>query len=246
MLKNGKLTFYLILTYVGFQIVSIFLAKPLITFFEASTDDAKIAAYKGLAWALFTTNFITVIIFLLLMRTNKLFLKNVFNGKTSSFGKSVLWGFIGFFLVMGAQILGAIIEQSIGIEPGSENTELVSDIAKVAPIMILPIALFAPILEEIVFRRAIFGGVYRKSNFWIAAIVSAAIFAVVHNDFEHIIIYLFSGLVFSYLYYRTKRLMTSMIAHLLLNSYVTVIQLNYDKIIDMQKQLKQALIMFIQ
>ncbi|KXH78541.1 CPBP family intramembrane glutamic endopeptidase [Sporosarcina sp. HYO08] len=245
-MKNGKLYFYLLLTYVAFQIVSVFLAQPLITFFEGSTDDVKEAAYKGVAWSLFTTNFITLIIFLLLMRTNKSFLKNVFDGKAVSFWTSVLWGFIGFFLVMGAQILGAIIEQSIGIEPGSENTELVSDIAKVAPIMILPIALFAPILEEIVFRRAIFGGVYRKSNFWIAGVVSAAIFAVVHNDFEHIIIYLFSGLVFSYLYYRTKRLMTSMIAHLLLNSYVTVIQLNYDKILELQKQLQQTFILFLQ
>ena len=143
----------------------------------------------------------------------------MFKGKNASIGNAVLWGFIGFFLALVGQMLAAVIETTIGIEPGSENTALLSDIAKVSPIIIISIVLFAPFLEEIIFRRVIFGGLYQKTNFWIAAIVSGLIFAAVHGEFEHLLIYMAPGLVFSYLYYRTKRLLTPMIAHLLMNGF---------------------------
>ena len=80
-----------------------------------------------------------------------------------------------------------------------------TNIAKASPIVIISMVLFAPFLEEIVFRRVIFGGVYMKTNFWIAALSSALVFAAVHNEFEHLLIYLMPALVFAYLYYRTKR-----------------------------------------
>ena len=91
-------------------------------------------------------------------------------------------------------MLAGTIESCIGIEPGSDNTAILSDIAKVSPIIIISIVLFAPFLEEIIFRRVIFGGVYQKTNFWIAAIVSALVFAAVHNEFEHLLIYMVPGL----------------------------------------------------
>ena len=95
--------------------------------------------------------------------------------------------------------------------------------------------LFAPILEEIIFRRVIFGGLYQKTNFIIAALISGLIFAAVHGEFEHLLIYIAPGLVFSYIYYQTKRLLTPIIAHLLMNGFVIIIQLNYDKLEKLQK-----------
>ncbi len=142
-------------------------------------------------------------------------------------------------------MLAATIENLIGITPGSDNTTLLSDIAKVSPIIIISIVLFAPFLEEIIFRRVLFGGFYQKTNFLIAAIASGIIFAAVHNEFEHILMYLMPGLVFSYLYYRTKRLLTPMIAHLLMNGFVVIVQLNSDKLLKLQ-EMKQAIIVFFQ
>lgn len=55
--------------------------------------------------------------------------------------------------------------------------------------------------------------------------------------------YLMPGLVFSYLYYRTKRLLAPMIAHFLMNGFVAVVQLNIDKIQQLQ-DMKQAIILF--
>ncbi len=203
-------------------------------------------AYRASAWSLFISNALAAIIFLWFIVQNKKFLP-IFKEKKSSTGNAILWGFIGFFLVMGGQMLAATIESLFGITTGSDNTAVLSDIAKVSPIIIISIVLFAPLLEEIVFRRILFGGIYQKTNFWIAAIVSALIFAAMHNEFEHLLMYMAPGLIFSYLYYRTKRLLTPMIAHLLLNGFVVIAQLKFDdiqKYLDELESLKQAMFVF--
>ena len=96
--------------------------------------------------------------------------------------------------------------------------------------MIIVIAVIGPILEEFVFRRVIFGSFFQVWGFWLSAIVSAIVFAAIHFDFTHILLYTICGLIFAFLYYKTKRLLTSIVAHILLNSYVSVINLNFDKI----------------
>lgn len=226
------------------QVGSIYLGKYLIEYFSADDSLTVLeASYNGAAWSLFIVNSIAAIIFLLFIFLNKNFLK-VFKGKPASIGNTILWGFIGFFLALLGQMLAGLIESSLfGIEPGSENTALLSDIAKVSPIIIVSMVIFAPLLEEILFRRILFGGLYQKTNFMIAAVVSALIFAAVHGELEHLLIYTAPALVFSYIYYRTKRLLAPIIAHLLMNGFVVIIQLNYDKILELQK-LNEAFISF--
>lgn len=231
---------YLLVTYILMQISSVYLAKGLFEGFPWNEHYSKEdIAYRASAWSLFIVNTLAATVFGVFMVRNKKFLQ-VFKGKKSSLGNAILWGVIGFFLALGGQMLAAVIETMIGITPGSDNTAMLSDIAKVSPIIIISIVLFAPFLEEIIFRRILFGGIYQKTNFWIAAIASAVIFAAVHNEFEHILIYMAPGLIFSYLYYRTKRLLTPMIAHLLMNGFVVFLQLNADEL----QNIKQAFIAF--
>ena len=245
-MKNWKIYLYLLFTYILMHVGSVFLAQGLFENFpwneQYTEQDIE---YRASSWSLFTVNAIAAIIFLLIILPKKNFFQ-VFKGKKSSIGNSVLWGFIGFFLALGGQMLAGAIEIAIGIEPGSDNTAILSDIAKVSPIIIISIVLFAPFLEEIIFRRVIFGGVYQKTNFWIAAIVSALVFAAVHNEFEHLLIYMMPAFVFSYLYYRTKRILTPMIAHLLMNGFVVILNLNLEKIQQWQEDMKQALNLFLQ
>lgn len=244
-MKNWKISLALLITYILMHVSSIFLSEGLFLYFPWDEQFTKQdMAYRASSWTLFTVNLIAAIIFLVLIVPEKNFFQ-VFKGKKSSIGNSVLWGFIGFFLALGGQMLAGAIEVAIGIEPGSDNTAILSDIAKVSPIIILSIVLFAPFLEEIIFRRVVFGGVYQKTNFWIAAIVSALVFAAVHNEFEHLLIYMMPAFVFSYLYYRTKRILTPMIAHLLMNGFVVVLNLNIEKIQQWQEDLKQAIIFFM-
>ncbi len=57
-----------------------------------------------------------------------------------------------------------------------------------------------------------------------AAIVSAIFFAIIHFDFSHILLYTICGLIFAFLYHKTKRIWTSIIAHVMLNGFVTLVQ----------------------
>lgn len=228
------------------HISSIFVTIPLIRYFSknpALTEQE--INFHGIAWSLFLTNLVAAIIFFLFISRKKGFFK-VFDGKPASLGTTVLWGVLAFFMALIGQMLAGLIEMALfGIEAGSENTAILSEIAMISPIIIISIVFFAPLLEEIVFRRVLFGGLYSKTNFWIAAIVSAVIFAVVHNELEHTLIYMAPALVFSFVYYKTKRLLAPIIGHLLMNGFVVVIQLNYDKIMDLQ-DLQQMIIAYFQ
>ncbi|SDZ50917.1 hypothetical protein SAMN05421736_11559 [Evansella caseinilytica] len=140
-------------------------------------------------------------------------------------GETVLWSIVGIFMAYGAQIAAGLIEMYIlGIEPGSENTQTIVDWAKAVPLLIVVVAVFVPIMEEIVFRKVIFGSLYRRFGFWIAALLSGLIFAVVHMDFAHLLVYLAMGVVFAYLYVKTKRIIVPIIAHVGINSFVMLIQ----------------------
>lgn len=248
-MKNWKMYIYLLLTYIAMQVGSVYLAELLIGYMKSKPGLQELqATYHGFAWSLFIVNTIAAIIFLVLIARNKKFMQ-VFKGKKASIGSIFLWGIIGFFLAMGGQMLAASIESMFGVTPGSDNTALLTDIAKTSPIVIISMVLFAPLLEELVFRRVIFGGIYMKTNFWVATLVSAVVFAAVHNELEHLLIYTMPALVFAYLYYRTKSILTPMIAHGLMNGFVVVVQLNYDKLqryIEEMEKVKQAVIIFIQ
>ncbi len=245
-MKNWKIYIALIITYIIMHISSIFATIPLLSYFskDFSLTEQEIG-FHAAAWSLFLTNLAAAIVFFLFIRRKKGFFK-VFSGKPSSFGATILWGILAFFLALFGQMFAGLLEMALfGIEAGSDNTAILSEIAKISPIIIISMVIFAPLLEEIIFRRVLFGGLYNKTNFWIAAIVSALVFAVVHNELEHTLVYMAPALAFSFVYYKTKRLLAPMIGHFLMNGFVVVIQLNYDKIMELQ-ELQQSLIAFFQ
>ncbi|WP_336046922.1 CPBP family intramembrane glutamic endopeptidase [Solibacillus ferritrahens] len=178
-------------------------------------------------WSTISFGIAFVVSFILISRNKQFW--DVFKGEKASIGASIGWGIIGFFLVFLGQTIGAYIELALGIDMGSENTEAIMNVTKVAPIMIVATVFLGPILEELVFRRVIFGSIIQNYNFWIASIVSAIVFAAIHMDFTHILLYTICGMIFAFLYYKTKRLLTPIIAHILLNGFVTFVQMNADK-----------------
>ena len=227
-----KTAFYILLTYIFvFQLSGIILRIPAISDFVLGLVDAP-ADQKGsiiTSWWTFVTGILSlIIIFALVMRHKGFF--NVYKGQKATIPQAIGWGVIGFFLIFFGQSLGAYIEMAIGIDPGSDNTQVFMEIAKVAPVMILVIAVIGPILEELVFRRVIFGSLIQVQSFWLSAIISGVIFAAIHFDFEHILLYTICGLIFAFLYHKTKRIITSIISHILLNSFVILVQLNTENL----------------
>ncbi|MEK4230941.1 CPBP family intramembrane glutamic endopeptidase [Solibacillus sp. FSL H8-0538] len=230
--RTQKTAFYVLLTYIFFQLSAFLLILIpglkdfLLGFIDAPNANDQLTILSGW-WSTISFGLAFIISFALI-QTNKQFW-DIFKGEKASISASIGWGIIGFFLVFLGQTIGAYIEMALGIDYGSENTEAIMNITKVAPIMILATVVFGPVLEELVFRRVIFGSIIKNYNFWISSVISAIFFAAIHMDFSHILLYTICGMIFAFLYYKTKRLLTSIVAHMLLNGFVTFLQMNADK-----------------
>jgi len=167
-----------------------------------------------------TSFLITLIIVLLLLWPEHRFVRDA---ERADFGEAVKWALIGIFLVYITQIAAAIIEQAIfGTPVQSKNTEKIIRLSTISPYVILVVVIVGPILEEIIFRKIIFGELYKKTNFWIAGIISSLLFALLHAD-GHIILYGSIGLVLCYLYRKTKRIVVSMVAHGTMNTIAVLV-----------------------
>lgn len=88
----------------------------------------------------------------------------------------------------------------------------------------LTIGLIGPISEELIFRSAILGGMLRKGvTPWIAVVVSAMIFGLVHGNPQQIPFAFIVGLLFAFVYYRTGSIIPCMICHVINNSTAVVL-----------------------
>ncbi|UOR10296.1 CPBP family intramembrane glutamic endopeptidase [Halobacillus amylolyticus] len=230
-----KRYWYIILTYVAAQL-STFVGLPLMLVLGLNQSDA-IAA-----WSVISFTIATIIILRLLRKDMK---QATMREDRSGAGKIILWSILGVFLALFAQGIAALIETEIfGVPAGSENTMNLMEIARQSPLFILLPVVFAPITEEIIFRKIIFGSIYKKSNFFVAVLLSALIFGAFHFDFEHILVYFAMGVVFAFLYVKTKSIITPIIAHMAMNSFVVITQffVSEEEIRRMQEQLQTIFI----
>lgn len=244
--KTKKTSLYVLLIFIAVQLSPALFVKPTYNYFLAEGMEPDMAKSATFGWLIFSAMAIGFIAALIVIFRDKKFF-DIWKDKKLSFGWSIIWGIFGFLLLLIGQSLAALIEFAIGIEPGSENTSNLVNIAEVVPAAIFAVVLFGPALEELVFRRVIFGSLNQATNFWFATAVSAIVFAVVHWEFAHILLYFTTGLVLAFLYQKTKSILTPIIAHILLNGYVMVIQFNMDKInrfIERMEQLEQIQFIF--
>lgn len=88
----------------------------------------------------------------------------------------------------------------------------------------LTIGVVGPIAEEIIFRSAILGGMLRRGiTPWIAIVVSAMIFGLVHGNPQQIPFAFLVGMLFAFVYYRTGSVIPCMICHIVNNSTAVVL-----------------------
>lgn len=143
------------------------------------------------------------------------------------FFRAIAWGIIGTALVIVLQFVVSYVTFILGQNPASANTATLVTLAKINPFFVLAITVGAPIMEELVFRKVLFGnlstlfGMRSNLGLTIMAIISSLAFAFMHND-SHIFLYAAIGLLFCWLYHKTGRIQTSMIAHILMNGLVVL------------------------
>jgi membrane protease YdiL (CAAX protease family) len=218
---------YILIAYILMQLSS-FIGVPLVyrIGIRAGQDPVFMRQAAPGYWIVISFSITLTIILLILRkaRTDALLVRKA----PASPGESIVWAIAGVFLALFAQGIAANIEANLfGVDPGSKNTENILQIIKTFPASMLVSSIFGPILEEIVFRKIIFGSLYKRFSFWIAATISSVIFAMAHMEFEHILLYSAMGFTFAFLYVRTGRILVPIFAHVAMNTLVVVVQLFY-------------------
>ena len=189
-------------------------------------------------WTIFSFC-LALIIVLLLMRNDMKEHALSRNQEQASLPISIFWSILGFFLALFAQGIAIRIEQQFGINPESKNTEAILSIIKQVPLMIIVSSIIGPILEEIIFRKIIFGSLYKRFNFVISALISSIIFGFAHSDRDqHLLLYAAMGFTFAFLYVKTKRILVPIFAHVTMNTLVAVLQIYQEEIENFRKNIQ--------
>lgn len=135
----------------------------------------------------------------------------------------LIWGVCGIILVLLIQILASFIEQTIFHIPAkSLNTTALMTTMQHQPFLIFATTIAAPIMEEITFRKAIFGGLASGLKLTLAAVISSLLFAFLHQD-GHLLIYTAIGLFLCWLYHKTGSIFTTIISHAGMNLIVILL-----------------------
>ncbi|MCC2684192.1 MAG: amino terminal protease family [Paenibacillaceae bacterium] len=74
-----------------------------------------------------------------------------------------------------------------------------------------------PIMEELAYRKVIFGFLNNKFGFWAAAIVSSVIFAAAHFSWQRAPAYFAVGMLLCHVYRKSGSLTPAIMAHMSLN-----------------------------
>ena len=169
--------------------------------------------------------------------------KYVYNGKFNSIDasskkglkKSLLFSIVILILtVIFLFVLKNFLTNILGVVRKSKNTMFTVYLLKKTLFSIFVIVFTGPMFEEIVYRKILFGYLYdlhlgcnKYVRFITSALVSSIIFGATHDGVFHpaMITYVVYGLVFSSVYFYTKRISTSMMVHVLNNLFLAIMDI---------------------
>src|SRR5699024_2543309 len=161
-----------------------------------------------------------------------------------SIDKVIGWAAPGLLLAwVGEFAASYFLCEVVGVDSSSDNSEIIIQIENMSPLFIVSPAILGPILEEIIYRKILFGYLNDKFNVWIAAFVSSLIFGLVHMEMQTLIVYMVMGLVFAYIYWKTKRIIIPILVHVSINSFAVLIPLVVD--VEKLEKMQEELMIFL-
>lgn len=126
----------------------------------------------------------------------------------------------GIVVSLAFEILYGLIVQQLNL-PLQTNADRLTQQAHYIPFTIfftlLAAVIVAPICEEVFFRGYLFGGLLRGMNVWLATLISALLFTLVHGDIGSAAPLLIIGLILPVLRWRTGSLWPGVALHTLNN-----------------------------
>ncbi|WP_101772272.1 CPBP family intramembrane glutamic endopeptidase [Peptostreptococcus faecalis] len=139
--------------------------------------------------------------------------------------KNIIYILVGFISMRIIAYAGTAILKIQGME-NSMNDAMLTGLYKNTSwyLIIVTIVIFAPIVEEIIFRGYIIGRLFENKQI-LGIVVSSLIFGSIHTitNITSLIMYFLLGVVAGILYYKTKRLEVSIGAHLLNNLAAVIV-----------------------
>lgn len=123
------------------------------------------------------------------------------------------------FTIIYAAVIVNTFDQEVGTDV-SEITEEVSSPGIVLTALIIGSVIVAPLVEETFFRGFLFAAFRRRYGWKKGALITAALFAIVHLNLLAIPTLFLLGLALAFLYHRSGSLWPSMIMHAIWNAVV--------------------------
>lgn len=169
--------------------------------------------------------------------------KYIYNGKFNSIDASSKKGLRESFLFSVVILILTIIfffvfskflTYILGVVIKSKNSEMILHSLKYTKFTVFISVFTGPMFEEIVYRKILFGYLYdllsgcnKYVRFITSALVSSIIFGATHDGVFHLamIYYVIYGIIFSSVYFYTKRISASMTVHVLNNLFLAIMNI---------------------
>lgn len=169
---------------------------------------------------------VSVIAFVALWLVNKDNYIDKFNETKKSFKNFAGTIAVGFVLVFAANIMAQSIMQLFETTETSLNESAIQSMFNDNPLnlfaLFLSLVLLAPIIEETVFRKGLYGIIEHRFGAIPAIIISGFVFGFLHvagwGDYINVLPYLAMGLSFSFIYYYSgKNIYVVIVIHMINN-----------------------------
>ena len=171
------------------------------------------------SWTLWVSSFVQMYciafpLFILLI--NRVPAEPLVETKTLNFpGWLKFFALTVFGMVSGSLVASFVGElfKKVGVNTNVSMETMTSTGSMLAPIML---AIIAPIVEEFMFRKFLIDRIHVYGG-KVAVLTSAAMFALFHGNFSQIFYTFLMGLVWGYVYYKTGKIIYTIIMHMLVN-----------------------------
>ena len=143
--------------------------------------------------------------------------------------KTLLFWILATFLMLIAEDVITTLFTIQEIPSFMMNISYPNDASKI--LLVLGVAFFAPVLEEVIFRGFLLKGLSNSFlGVWGAIIISSFIWASIHFQYElvYLVMIFVTGLVFGYAKVKTNSLFIPIVMHMLFN-LVAMVELYFEK-----------------
>ncbi len=134
---------------------------------------------------------------------------------------------IGAGVLMAAMYLPTVwygyLTEAIGIPPDAGNIELSTPSSVV--MIVIAAVFFAPLCEETIYRGVLFTGLKTENGVLKAVMLSALSFMLMHMSPIQVVFQFSLGVLSGYLFYKSERLLPSIILHAAANALALVMQM---------------------